>query len=56
MTVRKPLVVVSGELSELPTGDTIEGVSGDPPLIFTGFDGGSATTTVFDLTLDLGAA
>jgi hypothetical protein len=25
-------------------------------LIFTGFDGGAASTSVFDLTLDLGAA
>lgn len=25
-------------------------------IVFTGFDGGTATTTAFDLTLDLGAA
>lgn len=29
---------------------------GGTQLIFTGFDGGTATTTVFDLTLDIGAA
>lgn len=32
------------------------GGSTSTQLIFTGFDGGSSTTTVFDLTLDLGAA
>lgn len=32
------------------------GGSSGTQLIFTGFDGGSAATTVFDLTLDIGAA
>lgn len=32
------------------------GGSSATALIFTGFNGGSATDTVFDLTLDLGAA
>jgi hypothetical protein len=41
-----------GTVIELAGGTS----SSSDALIFTGFDGGTSATTVFDLTLDLGAA
>ena len=35
---------------------TWDAASPNSILVFTGFDGGAASTTQFDLTLDLGAA
>lgn len=46
-------VVVGAQGSTGPIGAS--GPVG-PVHIFTGFDGGTASTTTFDLTLDLGAA
>jgi hypothetical protein len=54
MTTRKPLVIISGELSELPDGDSIAGVSGGSiieqgnssvEVIDTGTDGRVIVTT-----------
>jgi hypothetical protein len=50
--------LTDGKLFSRNAGGVIEigGGSSSPALIFTGFDGGSASTTAFDLTLDLGDA
>jgi len=40
MTVRRPLVVVSGLNSELPTGDTVAGVSSSTLIAGSGLNGG----------------
>ena len=42
MTTRNPIVLVNGQLAELPAGDTINGATGGAPL--STLDGGSPTT------------
>lgn len=46
----------SDGLTYVYNGSSWVALGSSTPIIFSGFDGGIATTTVFDLTLDIGAA
>lgn len=46
----------SGEVLQYDGSAWVNAAASSSALIFTGFDGGTASTSVYDLTLDLGAS
>lgn len=59
MTTRRPLVVISGVTSELPTGDTVAGVNAGTLVAGSGLDGGGTLdggTVTIDVSLAAAAS
>lgn len=57
MTVRNPIVLINGQLQELPAGDTVNGATGGgtTPAV-SEIDGGTPTTPTdaYQLMIDFG--